>query len=41
LRELGFDVAEVEPNAHGAYNAPIRRLVSFERAMEARQSARG
>jgi hypothetical protein len=26
-------------NAHAAYNALIRRLVSFERAMEARRSA--
>lgn len=26
-------------NAHSAYNALIRRLVSFERAMEARRSA--
>lgn len=27
-------------NAHSAYNALIRRLVSFERAMEGRRSAR-
>jgi hypothetical protein len=27
--------------AHAAYNALIRRLVSFERAMEARRSRRG
>jgi hypothetical protein len=26
-------------NAHSAYNALVRRLVSFERAMEARRSA--
>jgi hypothetical protein len=28
-------------NAHSAYNALVRRLVSFERAMEARRTAAG